>query len=440
MCPGIRRGWLGLLKMTEGWKQWEGQAVERKFGLRQYLGGSDHSAVFLTGFGKQEPQRAIIKLIPASLEQAEVQLSRWNIASTLSHPHLIRLFQTGRCVLSNTDLLYVVMEYAEEDLSQVLLHRSLTLAEAQDMLSPALDVLAYLHAKGLVHGHLKPANIMAVDNQLKISSDQLLQVRESIGSAGKLSPYDAPEIASRGVSPASDVWSLGITLVESLTQQLPPWEQTRQPQAALPKTLPQPFLDIASHCLHRNPEFRWTVVDIRARLQPTPSVSNEQTTTKMPRPSGKWRYLVTAAVGFALLAILAGPRLFKPRPNPRLELAQGSVSAPEQPRTKTTGGGHVEGAVISQVVPDVPKQARDTIQGTVRVTVSIAVDSSGNVVGAKIDLPGPSRYFANLALESARGWTFRPAEVDGRNVSSEWILRFQFERAGTKVLPVQAVP
>ena len=425
------------VRMNEAWKQWEGQTVDGEFALRQYLGGSDCSAVFLTEFGEQKGQRAAVKLTVANREDAELRLSRCGTAATPSHPHLIHLFQAGRCRLENTDLLYVVMEYAEEDLSQVLPHRPLTPTETVDTLSPVLDALAFLHAKGLVHGHLRPTNIMAVDNQVKISSDRLLKVGESIFSVGKSSPYDAPETASGGVSPASDVWSLGMTLVESLTQHLPLWK-TRQQEPVLPKTLPQPFLEIASHCLRRDPQSRWTVADIQARLRSTSSVSQEQSIAKVLRPSTKRRYLVLTAVGFVLLAILAGPRLLKPRPKPLPELSRVTAEAPEQPETRATSVGFVDGAVVNQVVPDVPKQARDTIQGTVRVAVRVAVDSSGNVAGAKLDSPGPSRYFANLALQSARAWTFRPAEIDGRKVPSEWILQFQFEKTGSRVVPVQA--
>src|SRR5512135_1465271 len=109
--------------MSEAWKQLEGQAVNGKFHLRQYLGGSDYSAVFLTEVGEQKRQRAAIKLIPADPESAALQLSRWELAAKLSHPHLLRLFQMGRCQPVKMGLLYVVMEYAEEDLSQILPHR-----------------------------------------------------------------------------------------------------------------------------------------------------------------------------------------------------------------------------------------------------------------------------------------------------------------------------
>src|ERR1700738_4327964 len=98
--------------MTEAWKQWEGQVVNGEFHLRQYLGGCENSAVFLTEYGEQQPQKAAIKLIPALPgKNAELQLSLWWLAAKLSHPHLIRLFQMGRCQLGDMELLYLVMEY-----------------------------------------------------------------------------------------------------------------------------------------------------------------------------------------------------------------------------------------------------------------------------------------------------------------------------------------
>lgn len=432
--------------MTESWKRWEGQVVDGKFHLRQYLGGSEHTAVYLTEFGEPEPRRAAIKLIAADPRSAERQLARWDLAAKLSHPHLLRLFQMGRCQLENTELLYVVMEYADEDLSQILPQRPLTPAEAQDVLLPVLDALSYLHGNYVVHGHLKPANIMAVDNVLRISSDGLYNIGESIGARGKPSAYDPPEIATSGISPAADVWSLGVTLVETLTRQLPVWPGAQREEPALPKSLPQPFLDIARHCVCRDPERRWTVAEIKARLQPPSPVLHEHATAG-PKPFAKWRYILPVAVGLVLLAILAGPRLFNRGSGPphravvEREVAPPAASAlstaPGPLKTQTPTGGVVQGAVENQVLPDVPQKARDTIQGTVRVTVRVAIDPTGNVTAATLDSAGPSKYFAGLALQAARRWKFRPKQLDGQNVSSAWLLRFQFERTATKVFPVQ---
>jgi serine/threonine protein kinase len=137
---------------------------------------------------ERELHKAAIKLLPAPPEESELQLSQWDLVAKLSHPHLIRLFQMGRCQLGNMGLLYVVMEYAEENLLQILPHRPLTPAEAREMLEPVLDALAYVHGQGFVHRHIKPANIMAVEDQLKISSDGLCRMALKAARRWKFGP------------------------------------------------------------------------------------------------------------------------------------------------------------------------------------------------------------------------------------------------------------
>src|SRR5438270_13729344 len=101
--------------MSESRKQWEGQVVDARFLLPQYLGGSEHSAVFLTEPGTP-PQKAAIKFIQVEEPDAELQLFRWKHAANISHPHLLRTVQSGRCYLTNCHLLYVVMESSEYNL------------------------------------------------------------------------------------------------------------------------------------------------------------------------------------------------------------------------------------------------------------------------------------------------------------------------------------
>jgi len=61
------------------------------------------------------------------------------------------------------------MEYAEQTLSQILPHRALSPDEVREMLLPTLDALAFLHRKNLVQGQLKPANLLVVNDQLKLA-------------------------------------------------------------------------------------------------------------------------------------------------------------------------------------------------------------------------------------------------------------------------------
>jgi len=165
-----------------------------------------------------------------------------------------------------------VMECAEENLAQVLLERALTPEEARTILENVLDALAYLHGKGFVQGNIRPSNIMATGDQLKLSSDGLRCVGESLAGCESHGVYDPPENA-RGIipvaektSPAGDVWSLGVTLVEILTRNLPVAPAPGR-QITAPQTLPQPFLDIANHCLVPAPQSRCTVLQIAERLE-----------------------------------------------------------------------------------------------------------------------------------------------------------------------------
>src|SRR6202171_2080303 len=338
--------------MSNTWKQWEGQVVNADFTLLRYLGGSEHSALFLTEVREGERfLKAAIKLIPAGGENDELQLSRWRQAADLSHPHLISLLDGGRCEIGGVPLLYVVMECAEENLAQVLPSRALTPDEAREMLDSVLDVLAYLHGKGFVHGHVKPINIMAIGDQLKLSSDALCRAGESLERPGRPDAYGPPEnapeaiAASETISPAGDVWSLGMTLVETMTQNSPVGRVAEQREPLVPLTLPEPFLDIARHCLVSRPQDRWTVAQIAARLQertPAPQVRAPLPQTHAPArppqpaaarpsrtPSKSRGYGAPAATGIVLVlaAILVGTRLLRRNS----EAPQAPVTALEQP-------------------------------------------------------------------------------------------------------------
>jgi protein TonB len=70
----------------------------------------------------------------------------------------------------------------------------------------------------------------------------------------------------------------------------------------------------------------------------------------------------------------------------------------------------------------------------------VKVDSNGAVSNARLESAGPSRYFANAALQAARRWRFKPAQVNGEDVPSEWILRFEFSRPAIDVVPTETKP
>jgi len=69
-----------------------------------------------------------------------------------------------------------------------------------------------------------------------------------------------------------------------------------------------------------------------------------------------------------------------------------------------------------------------------------AAKMDGRVTAAAFDAPGPSQYFADRALAAAKLWLFAPAKMDGHNVPSEWVLRFEIDPAAINVYPAQTAP
>jgi TonB family protein len=84
--------------------------------------------------------------------------------------------------------------------------------------------------------------------------------------------------------------------------------------------------------------------------------------------------------------------------------------------------------IISEVIPEVPRSARETIRGTVKVSVRVIVDKEGTVLVATADDPGPSRYFERLAIQASKKWKFAPTDSGEQRIM---LVRFNFRRAGT---------
>jgi serine/threonine protein kinase len=469
-------------RMSESWKNWEGQVVDGRFPLRHYLGGRTRTAVFSTTAEGDASRKQAIRIVVADAQEAQALIDVWTQASKLSHPSLLRIVQMGRSRLGSVDLAYVVMEYVDEDLSQVLPDRPLSTAETREVLEATLEVLVYLHSKGFVHGRIKPSNIMAVNNQLKLSSDGLFRVGERRPATLNATPYDAPETFREPLQPAADFWSLGATLVQTLTQILPSFDRNKQTDPSLQK-LPAPFSEIARHCLMTDSRLRWGATEIQQHLRHTAAapeiadsaskrVADSHTNAVPRRLPRKW---IAAAVGVVALLLIA--LLFrKPhtsasdtadpihttvesghagtppmvnasdQPSPRSSAESNSVTPPpSRELPKPAAGATKAGAdsvdasspdfpgVIKKVVPKAPQSARDTITGTIRVGVHVKADTDGNVVDTELATPGPSRYFAGLATKAAEQWKF--ASASEGVAPREWLLHFEFRRNGTSVHP-----
>jgi len=429
--------------MSEFWRQLEGTALSDGRRLVRLLGESPRSAVFLADDARGKRTVKLVRPEPG----ADRQLNRWQAAARLSHPHLVSIFESGRTTLAGSEMLYVVMEYGEEALNEVLTERPLSVDETKEMLGPCLEALGYLHANGVAHSRLRPSNILAVEERLKISSDGALPFGETLRPDGA---YNAPEGSS---SAPADVWSLGVTLVEVLSQS--------PPQSGRPVPIPEPFAEVTRACLHDDPIQRWTIPMIREKLHPAGQAGASSAKV--------FRYVVGAALALGVLAAFVVPRFLgtaptvtvppaaepavpppeppakkpvverkpsrakppsaevdaRPAPAPGKEpVVKRERPAPARPEAEARAPAKADesaaGSVVRQRLPDVAPESLRTITGTLRVRVGVVVDEAGNVSSTTLDSAGPSRYFAGLSERAAREWKFTPG-AGGR-----WLIRFEY--------------
>jgi TonB family protein len=325
-----------------------------------------------------------------------------------------------------SDLIFVVMEYAEENLGEVLPRRALTPAEGEVMLRPIIEALKYLHRQGLVHGHLRPSNVMAANEQLKISADGI-RPAGAIQGPVETSIYDAPEMKTGKISVAADIWSLGAVLAEALTRK-------GATQNGSSRSLPKPFAAIVQHCLRDDPAERWTLADVEERLQGKVADKRDASETRSSEFGPRlWRFL-PLALGAVLLIILAaiyglvrgGGSRSQTTAQKGSATSAPSSSSPVQPGSNE----NAPGAVLHEVSPNASQSALRTIHGRIKVRVRVGVDGAGNVTTANLTTAGSSKYFARLATEAAQQWKFIPAKENGQPVPSQWTILFEYARSG----------
>ncbi|KAI9008304.1 kinase-like domain-containing protein [Gaertneriomyces semiglobifer] len=220
-------------------------------------------------------QVAAIKRIPLADRKDRVEdlMQEVELLKSLEHPNIVKYLG----FVQEDKYLNIVLEYMECGSLQSIMrkfNRVIPERLAAVYVEHILEGLSYLHEKGVVHCDLKCANILTTkDSTVKLSdfgvSKQLNGVGEDEQAVAGTPYWMAPEIIElKGASTASDIWSLGCTIIEMIDGR-PPYLELKNPMTALfrivedehppmPEDISEELEDFFMKCFQRDIGERWT--------------------------------------------------------------------------------------------------------------------------------------------------------------------------------------
>ena len=237
------------------------------------------------GFDPMIGRPVAVKLFPSDLAQGEARdrfLREARVVGQLSHPNIITLHDMG--IEESTQTPYLVMEYVEGlPLDRVLEKGTLPFPRACAWIAHAAEALDVAHKRGVIHGDVKPANILiTTDGKVKLTDFGMARVAKRDGGDSPLlgtPAYWCPEqIMGRPQDARSDLFSLGVVLYEMVTGTKPFSADTLQgvcnrvlsstvtAASQLQPSVPASFDEVIVSCLAKNPDTRLSSGETLAQL------------------------------------------------------------------------------------------------------------------------------------------------------------------------------
>lgn len=212
----------------------------------------------------------------ASPEARDRLLREGTALMSLTHPHLVRAYE----VRAEPHVSVVLETLPGQTLEHLFAeHAPLRARDVAELGRQLASVLTYLHHHGLVHADIKPANVVSTGGVVRLIDLSLAGSPRRWDTSSGTPGYVSPEQASRGmVSTATDVWGLGLLLLEAMAGRDPypigdpryregygPVQPPRAPRRV--RRVPEDMKALIAQMTSLDPAQRPDLVTVRAVLE-----------------------------------------------------------------------------------------------------------------------------------------------------------------------------
>lgn len=220
-----------------------GTILNSKYKIQKTIGEGSFAVVYLASTLTTNTNVAIKCLFKRGLSQSQLLLQQQEVQILLSLrgvPNVIQLLET----IETPDYSFIVLEYCQVDLFDSIMNNTFNEHESKQIFIQLATAVAACHSRGIYHRDLKPENVLLKNtlNPIVRLADFGLATRDLLSTdfgCGSIR-YMAPEVMKASkmrfnkfkkapyLSPANDVWSLAVILINLLTKKNPWVEPTEK--------------------------------------------------------------------------------------------------------------------------------------------------------------------------------------------------------------------
>src|SRR6476659_1913842 len=207
-----------------------GEVIANRYELVEIVGSGGMSSVYKAHDGLLE-RNVALKILHPHYGDDDEYVERFRrearMVAQMSHPNIVTVIDRGE----DDGRQYIVFELVDGENLKQLVERTgpLPVRRVVELGVAIADALAFAHEHGLVHRDVKPQNVLLTpDGEAKMTDFGIarsLDVEHGVTQTGTVlgtSNYLSPEQASgKPVTPATDVYSLGVVMFELLTAEVP---------------------------------------------------------------------------------------------------------------------------------------------------------------------------------------------------------------------------